>query len=178
VADVAAGLLICLLSKVKQPTVPPKGATAMMLAYRLVRLIETHSDQLATDLVEKLRTDPKTCHYGEEPTQEFKEKVSEIYRHLGEWLLGRTESDIERRYVDIGERRSRQGVALSQLICAINLVKTHLLEFLKAENLMQKPAEVLGGIEILQLLEQFFDRAVYYAAVGYERTAKAKAAAR
>lgn len=148
----------------------------MLLAYRLVKLIETHSDELAAGLVEKLRHDPKTCHYGAEPSQEFKEKVTEVYQHLGEWLLGCTEGDIERRYLEIGQRRRAQGVELSQLICAINLVKTHLLEFLKNENLVQKPVELLGEIEVLQLLEQFFDRAIYYAAVGYERPGKAQRA--
>jgi hypothetical protein len=28
--------------------------------------------------------------------------------------------------------------------------------------------EVFGELEMLQLLEQFFDRAIYYASVGYE----------
>jgi hypothetical protein len=149
----------------------------MLLAYRLVKLIETHSDELAAGLVEKLRRNPKTCHYGEEPTQEFKEKASEIYQHLGEWLLGRTESDIERRFVDIGERRRAQGVELSQLICSISLVKTNLYDFLKTENVAQKPVEVLGELEVLQLLDQFFDRAIYYAALGYERAQKAHAVA-
>lgn len=146
----------------------------MLLAYRLVKLIETHSDELSAGLVEKLRNDAKTCHYGAEPTQEFKERVSEIYQHLGEWLLGRTESDIERRYIEIGKRRRAQGVELSQLICAINLVKTHLLEFLRNEHIVQKPVELLGEMEVLQLLEQFFDRAIYYAAIGYERAGKAQ----
>ncbi len=148
----------------------------MLLAYRLVKLIETHSDELAAGLIEKLRHDPKTCHYGAEPSQEFAEKVTEVYQHLGEWLLGRTEGDIERRYIEIGQRRRAQGVELSQLICAINLVKTHLLEFLKNENVVQQPVELLGEIEVLELLERFFDRAIYYAAVGYERSGKAQCA--
>jgi hypothetical protein len=153
-----------------------QGGAAMLLTYRLVKLIETHSDELAMGLVEKLRNDPRTCHYGSEPTQEFKEKAAEIYRYLGEWLLGRTEADIERRYIEIGQRRRAQGIEFSQLICSINLVKTHLLEFLKTESVGQKPVELLGELEVLQLLEQFFDRAIYYAAIGYERAAKANTA--
>jgi hypothetical protein len=31
--------------------------------------------------------------------------------------------------------------------------------------------EVFGEFELLQLLEQFFDHAIYYASVGYERAA-------
>lgn len=141
----------------------------MLLAYRLVRLIETHSDELAAGLLEKLRQCPQTCHYGEVSAEEFKQRTFEIYQHLGEWLLGKTEADIERRYMEIGARRKVQNVELSQLICAISLVKEHLIEFLNREAIREKPVEVMGEMEVLQLLEQFFDRAIYYAALGYER---------
>jgi hypothetical protein len=140
----------------------------MLLAYRLVRLIETHSDQLAEGALEKLRQSPKASCFREVPAEEFKQRVYEIYHSLGEWLLGKTEADIERRYVEIGQRRAAQGVPLSQLICAINITKQYLLEYLSSEAVTDKSAEVFGEIEVLQLLEQFFDRANYYAAVGYE----------
>jgi hypothetical protein len=42
------------------------------------------------------------------------------------------------------------------------------LEFVKKESVMERPIEVFGELEMLQLLEQFFDRAIYYATVGYE----------
>jgi hypothetical protein len=43
----------------------------------------------------------------------------EIYRHLGEWLLHRNESEIEKRYTEIGDRRDHRGVPLRELIWAI-----------------------------------------------------------
>ncbi len=140
----------------------------MLLAYRLVKLIETHSDELAAGALEKLQQSPKTGSFGAVPAEEFRERVYEIYHSLGEWLLGKTESDIERRYVEIGRRRAAQGVPLSQLIWAISVAKQYLLEFLAAELEAKKSVEVFGELEVLQLLEQFFDRANYYAAVGYE----------
>jgi hypothetical protein len=140
----------------------------MMLAYRLVRLIEAHSDQLATELLEKLQRDPKTQEYRKVPATEFKQTVFEVYHKLGEWLLGKTEADIEQRYVNIGKRRAEQGVALSELIYAITLTKEHLLEFLKNVSVADKPVEIFGEFEVLYLLGQFFDRANYYAALGYE----------
>jgi hypothetical protein len=140
----------------------------MLLAYRLVKLIETHSDQLAAGALEKLQNCPQTSSFQDISAEEFKQRVYEIYHSLGEWLLGKTESDIERRYTEIGRRRKAQGVPLSELICAINIAKQYLLEFLAAEGGANKSIEVFGEIEVLQLLEQFFDRANYYAAVGYE----------
>jgi len=139
-----------------------------MLAYRLVRLIETHSDALAASLLERVRKSPLLANYGNVPPQELKQRVYEIYHHLGEWLLSKSDSEIERRYVEIGARRAAQDVPLSQVIWTITLTKENLWEFLKRESVLERPTEVFGELEMLQLLEQFFDRAVYFAAVGCE----------
>jgi hypothetical protein len=149
----------------------------MMLAYRLVRLIETHSEQLACGLLKKLESCERCDSFTETPQEEFRQRVTEIYQHLGEWLLGKSDQEIERRYREIGQRRAHQGVPLSQLLWAIALTKENLIEFLQHESLELKPVEMMGELEIVQLLEQFFDRAVYYAALGHEQAQAARAAA-
>jgi hypothetical protein len=146
----------------------------MMLAYRLVRLIETHSDALAAGLLQRVQNSELTQSYRNVPPEELKQRVYEIYRHLGDWLLGKTEFDIEARYREIGVRRAQQNVPLSQLTMTIILTKENLWEFLKKESVLDRPVEVFGELELLQLLEQFFDHAIYYAAVGYERAAAAR----
>jgi hypothetical protein len=60
-------------------------------------------------------------------------------------------------------------VPLSQLIRAIILTKQNLWEFLKREAIVDSPVEVFGAQELLQLLDQFFDCAIYYASLGYEQ---------
>ena len=141
----------------------------MMLAYRLVRLIETHSDALAASLLEKVHRSPLVQDYRKVPGEELKQRVYEIYRHLGDWLLSKSEHDIETRYTEIGGRRSAQGVPLSQVAWTIILTKENLWEFLKREAVMERPTEVYGELEMLQLLDQFFDRAIFYASIGYEQ---------
>jgi hypothetical protein len=142
---------------------------AMMLAYRLVRLIETHSDRLADRLLLKIQASDKTSLFHNVPREDFRTAVVEIYTHLGQWLLGKSEADIARRYTEIGKRRSFQGVPLSQLMWAIVLTRENLWEYLKQEETLERPAEIFGELEMLELLEQFFDRAIYWAAVGYEQ---------
>jgi hypothetical protein len=140
----------------------------MILAYRLVRLIETHSEELATGLLEKLDACKKCPGFINVPPEDFKGRVGDIYRYLGKWLLGRTENDIQQRYLEVGRSRAQQGVPLSELIWAIALTKDNLMEFLRREAQHDTPAEVFGQLEVLQLLEQFFDHASYYAACGHE----------
>jgi hypothetical protein len=140
----------------------------MMLAYRLVRLIELHSEGLAKSLHRKMDACQRCPAYKNVPEEELTQVVYEMYQRMGEWLLGKTEADIEHRYRAIGAKRAQQNVPLSQMIWVIALVKENLWEYLKQENVMERPADVSGELEMLQLLEQFFDRAQYYAALGYE----------
>lgn len=149
----------------------------MMLAYRLVRLIETHSDKLAGNLLHRVQSSELTQGYRNVPPGELRQRVYEIYRHLGEWLLGKSAFDIEKRYVEIGTLRAQQRVPLSDVVWTIVLTKENLWEFLRDEAVIDRPVEIFGELEMLQLLEQFFDRAIYYATVGFEREVGTQSAA-
>ena len=145
-----------------------------MLTYRFVRLIEDRSDLLASGLLRKVQQSPSTEAYRRVPPEELKQRVAEIYKHLGEWLLDKSEADIEQRYTAIGTRRAQQGVPLSQLIWAIVLTKDNLWEFILNESYPDRPVEIFGKQELLQLLDQFFDRAIHAAAVGHEWATEAR----
>jgi len=142
----------------------------MMMLYRLVRLIETHSQALAAGLLDQVQNSKLTQNFQRKvPADDLKERVGDIYRHLGEWLMGKDELQLEQRYLQIGARRAGQQVPMSEVIWVIVLTKDNLWEFIKKESVLEHPVEVFGELEMLQLLEQFFDRAIYYAAVGYEQ---------
>lgn len=143
----------------------------MLLAYRLVKLIETHSDGLARSLHNRYQTCEKCSAYSSVPEAELTEKVYEVYRHLGEWLLGKTEADIERRYLEIGALRAAQGVPASQVVWMICLVRENLWDYLEKHAEMERPAEIFGELELLEMLDRFFDLAIYYASLGHERAA-------
>jgi len=140
-----------------------------MIALGLVRVIERHSDELAAELIAKLETSSRTADLGKVPVEELRRGFQEILRHLGEWLLTKTGQDIEKHYFEIGERRASQGVALSDLCWAIALTKGHLWEFLQRQGFMRGPVEIYGEMELLRLLDQFFDRALCSATEGYEQ---------
>jgi hypothetical protein len=146
----------------------------MSLANSLVQLIENHSDRLAETMLIKLQNCEKCTTFKQVPREEFRQRVYEVYDHLGEWLLNKREDDVAHRYVAIGMQRERQGVLLSELMYAIILTREHLWDFLKHEANIEKPKDVFGELEMMELLEQFFDRAMYYAAQGYERSKVAK----
>jgi hypothetical protein len=133
-------------------------------------MIETHSQALAAGLLDQVQNSKLTPNFQQNvPPDDLKERVYEIYRHLGEWLMGKDELQLEQRYLQIGARRAGQQVPMSEVIWVIVLTKDNLWEFIKKESVLEQPVEVFGELEMLQLLEQFFDRAIYYASVGYEQ---------
>jgi hypothetical protein len=141
----------------------------MLLAYRLVKLIENHSDGLARSLHARYAKCGKCSAYANVSESELTEKVYDVYHHLGEWLLGRTEADIEKRYLEVGARRAEQGVPVSQVVWMICLVRENLWEYLQKHAELERPAEIFSELELLEMLDRFFHLAIYYAALGHER---------
>jgi hypothetical protein len=147
-----------------------------MIALRLVRLIETHSEELAEGLTQKLLSSDRTRDLRKVPANELHHRCHEIYRNLSDWLLTKTENDLEVVYKALGARRASQGVSMAALTWAILLTKEHLWSFLEWEGVHGGLHNVFGELELLRQLEQFFDRAVYHATAGYEEALAARVA--
>ena len=139
-----------------------------MIALRLVRLIESHSEELAESLLNKLERSSRAADLKKVPGREIRERTREVYRNLSDWILTKTDDDIENVYKALGRRRAEQGVSMSALCWAIMMIEENLWEFLEMEGMREKPLEILGSLELLRLLDQFFDQAVYFAILGYE----------
>jgi hypothetical protein len=144
-----------------------------MFALRMVQLIEAHATQLSDELMKRLKNS-EHCHnlLHKVPAQELKMRTHEIYRNLSDWLLAKTESEIEERYVGLGMRRAKQGVPFSEFLFALDATKECLWQYLQQEGLLEDPVELLGDMELLHSLARFFDGAAYSASIGYESAHK------
>ncbi len=148
-----------------------------MVALRLVRLIESHSESLADGLVQKLHTSERTVAYREIPAHELRAAVLHVYKNLGDWLMSKTESDVELRYKQVGASRAAQGVPLSQFMASMLMTKEHLWSYLRREAMSDGALELYGELEFLQSLTNFYDKAIYYASMAYEEKGKSARAA-
>ena len=142
-----------------------------VIAVRLVPLIEDHSTDLADGLLQTFQSSPRTKELREVPAQELRNRAYEILRHLSEWLVCKSDADIRRRYLEIGALRASQEVSLDDLCWAIVLTKEHIWDFLQLQEFLHGPVEIYGEMELLRLLDQFFDRAICYCVEGYETEA-------
>ena len=139
-----------------------------MFALRLVHLIEQHSDELSEALTHKVISSERTKGLRKVPASELHQRCHEVYRNLSEWLIHKTESEIQEVYGALGARRATQNVPLADLTWALMLTKENLLDFLKQEGVHGSAEVVWEELELLRSLDQFFDRAVYHATAGYE----------
>lgn len=135
---------------------------------KLVRLIEAHADELSRGLSEQIQTSDRTSDFRKIPGETLRLAAGEVYRNLEEWLLQKAETDIEARFKSVGAHRAAEGIRLHQLVWALLLSREHLWRFLRHRSFGDNIVALYGELELQRLLNQFFDRAIYYAVLGYE----------
>ena len=139
-----------------------------MQTFKLIHLIQYHSEKLSESLLRQVQMSERAGSYCNVSPVELKDRVYEIYHHLGSWLLGKNQEDIERRYNAIGARRGEQDIPLSELVWVVLLTKSTLYRFIDDVSPPGAAADIAEKQELLQRLDQFFDQAVYATVVGYE----------
>jgi hypothetical protein len=139
-----------------------------MITVRLVRLIETHCDEIADGVLKKFQDSTRTRDLRNVPPQELRQRTLEILRHLSDWLLCKAESEVENRYQRMGKSRAAQGVSFADFCWSMIFTKEQIWDFIQQQGFPQGPLEIYGEMELLRLLDQFFERAICYGAEGYE----------
>ncbi|MGE5112186.1 MAG: hypothetical protein ACM3JB_15085 [Acidobacteriaceae bacterium] len=152
------------------------GALPQMLSIHFARLIENHSAELADGLTRRLHSSERTTAYRNIPVDTLKEQLQDLYENLSAWLTTKTEAEIEARFSEAGRRRARQGVPVGEFSLAVIMSKEHLWQFLLREAMADHALALLSELDFLMLLEQFFDRALYYGVSAYDQQAKREAA--
>ena len=146
-----------------------------MYSFKLIQLIEARADHLSEGLMHRLKKSDRCSGLLQRvPSDELKRRSYEIYRDLSDWLLHKTESELEERYVVLGMKRATQGVPYTDLLWAISMTKEYLWAFMLAEGLFAEPIDVFGEIDLLCSMDRFFNRILYFAAMGYERAGQAE----
>jgi hypothetical protein len=140
-----------------------------MLSVRLVQMIEDHAEQLTQGVIHDLQSNQRTPHYHRLTREELHERTYNVYRNLGHWLSYKTDEAIEASYTELARMRLAEGVPLSEIVYALTLLKQHLREYIGYVGLMDSAVELHQERELRRLVGRFFDRAIYYTVLGYER---------
>jgi len=140
-----------------------------MRAAKLVQHLRVNADSMSEPLLEKIRNS-SSCRdlLLRVPAEEHKHYSLNVYLELVEWLAWESNPAIESHYLELGIRRSQQGVPVSQLFWAVCITRDYLWEYIQQECLLDETVEFWGGATLLRSVNQFFDRALYATLVGYQ----------
>ena len=155
-----------------------------MLSARLIELIETHAEHLTRDVLKDYATNPRTSHWKVVSSAELEQRVFRTYHNLGDWLGDPKEDAVQAEYEEWGRKRYRNRIPLSEIVYAVILLKQHLRKYIRDHGLIEYsrdrqasqdmlPVHLYGIQELNYLVGDFFDKALYYLARGYEMEARA-----
>ncbi|HYM13882.1 MAG TPA: hypothetical protein VEU62_24300 [Bryobacterales bacterium] len=144
-----------------------------MISQRLLRLIQQNADRLTNDLIAEVRHDPRTAAYHKLSEEDLHERALDLFHNLGQWLSSRTEFAVKTRYEAFGRRRCQENIPFSQVLFALTTAKSILLDFIRGAIAAESAAELPLEHELAMAVSQFYDKALYHAAAGYEDAAKA-----
>ena len=94
-----------------------------MLSGRLIRLIEDHQEQIATNVIREIRRRPDLAAMRRLADAELRERSQEILENLGHWLSIGQEEEIAQVYQRVGKSRFEQGIPLHESVRALAIIK-------------------------------------------------------
>jgi hypothetical protein len=155
-----------------------------VLSARLIELIQTNAEHLTRDVLKDYATNPRTRHWNVVPVAELEQRVISTYRNLGNWIGDPREDAVQAEYEEWGRKRYRNGIPLSEVVFAVILLKQHLRRYIREHGLVEHvrdrnasqeflPVHLYGIQELNSLVGDFFDKALYHLARGYEMEARA-----
>lgn len=137
---------------------------------RLVKLIESHADELSRNLLQDLQKRDSTSTFHMYDEKEIYKRAFNVYSHLGKWISRETtKEEIAKHYTALGAKRRKEGFSLSEIIQALIMTRRHLWLKVLAEGFLDTALDLNQALDLNNRVILFFDRAIFYVAVGYER---------
>ena len=159
-----------------------------MLGARLLLLIQSHAGPLITETLHDLTTNERTASFRRLRSAEVESRIALLFNNLAKWIGDPNDEAVRREYEEMGRTRFHEGVPVSELVYAIILTKKHLRRYIREHGLVDFAGDRITPDELLPLelhsiqelnyqVGEFFDRALFYLARGYEAEAGATSAA-
>ena len=134
-------------------------------------MIEDHAEQITRSLLSDLGSNDRTPSYHALSRNNLYQRIFEVYRNLDRWLVDESDEEIEAAYKELGKIRFAQDVPLSEVVYALMLTKNHLRSYIRTSALLDSAIELYQEKELQQLIEQFFDKAIYHTVQAYMQEA-------
>ncbi len=140
----------------------------MIVASKLVKIIEKNASTIAERWVDDVSTLPYTRSYWNIPREELQERAESVCSRMGYFLGKRLPREkLASFYKRLGQVRREQGVAVEEVIMALMVLKRHIWLFILQEGFLTINLELYQALELNNRVVLYFDRAIYYVAQSY-----------
>lgn len=140
-----------------------------MLDRKLVDLVERDAELLTIRAVKEMLCREETRHYRDLPEERVHERVYDVYNRLGFWLGGeKNKANVKEYYTKLGAQRFHEGIPLSEVIMALMLIKREMWIYADENKILTSAFEYRQSLEHNNTVVMFFDRCIYFVALGYE----------
>ncbi|MDP8305794.1 MAG: hypothetical protein RAO75_04675 [Candidatus Chlorobium antarcticum] len=142
----------------------------MVLISRFIRLIEGHAESLSLQWVEEIRSNPLTAGYAKLPKQQLHDIVFSRFRRLGGWMEKNegVDREIAHEFIATGQERATSGIKVSEMVYSLMLERDLLWRHILDEGIVAEGIDLNRAIEFSGRLNYFYEKALYFAVVGYE----------
>ncbi len=141
----------------------------MLICDKLVKLIERDADQLTNSWLQDVQKNPTTPAYHTFGEKKLYQRAFVVYSQLGKWISEETtKDDIARSYKALGSQRRKEGFPLSEVIQALIITRRHLWAKVLSDGFLDTALDMHKALDLNNRVVRFFDRAIFYAAEGYE----------
>ncbi len=136
---------------------------------KLVELIEKNADELTKRYLSDVQQHPRLGAYRDFDQKEIYGRAFRVYSQLGKWISQETTpEDVKDYWIALGKKRREEGFPLSEIVLSLSLLRRRLWQKVQTEGLLDSALDLFQAMELHNRVVLFFDRAVYYAVVGYE----------
>ena len=135
----------------------------------LVELIERSADELTNQYLEDVKQHSHLPTYRAFDEKELYKRAYRVYSQLGKWISRETTKEEVRSYwTALGRQRRREGFPFSEIALSLCHIRRLLWGKIQAAGLMDTALDLYQAMDLYHRVIVFFDRAIYYSAVGYE----------
>lgn len=139
-----------------------------MLSGKLIRLIETHQEEITRRLLRDIRLHPDFIHLRQLPEPELRERGQVILENLGYWLAAGNQEELAAKYEAVGKVRFAESIPLNECVHALCLIKQKMLDYVDEQGFHPDALELYAEEELGYRVGRFFDLLVIHLVRGYE----------
>ena len=139
------------------------------VSQKLVDLIERSAEELTKRYMEDVKKNLSLPTYRLFDEKELFRRAYKVYSQLGKWISQEaSKEELKSYWKALGRQRREEGFPLPEIILTLSLLRRHLWLKVQSDGLLDTVLDLYQAMELNNRVVTYFDRAIYYAACGYE----------